>query len=1061
MIRLPIFVMDFSLWHHLARRIFQMNDSFPATLIKASAGTGKTFELSGRFIALLIAGESADNILATTFTKKAAGEIRERVFQRLAEAAISEKGAAKLAGELKRTISTPRSQEILKEMVLKQHRLNITTLDAFFHKIASSFALELGLTPTWTLRDAAADNAFYESVITNLCGSGHLQELTALLKNEFNNISSVFTNITTAARNLYDIFRQTEREAWHWIETEEELTEKELSVVYKKLSQVELPKTAKGTEDQRWRKAIDKTIESIQRKDWRNVIDAGIGGKILTEEPFYGTPIPDEIVTAYEPLLRHIKAVTLNKLKQKNESTYKLLTLFNEEYEKLHALTDSLNFDDVKYKLLHAKFRTDLDHIYYRLDSRIRHLLLDEFQDTSFPQWGIIEPIADEILSQSGEERSFFCVGDVKQAIYGWRGGVSAIFDTLEEKWEVLKQPESRHKSRRCSQPILDVVNKVFEALQQVPEITTPKYPERLEATKKWRKGFEGHTSAVNNNEGFVSFQILPEDSDESLIYETAVNLALEIKQRRPDFKIALLTRTNQSVAKIINHFTQRQSEGGPIASEEGGNPLTDSPAVRACLALLHLIDHPHDTQAAFHVAESPLGKVLNFTDWRSAKVEELCKNLRRKISQHGFGHFFIDLIENLKGFCCERDLKRLTQLAEIGLTFPEWSNPRLEEFADFVREQRVEDASSADIRVMTIHASKGLEFDAVILPELNANLFGKRDPVLTFSPKPSEPPTRVSHSVRGSETYLDPRLKEMRRYNNDILLQEALSVLYVAMTRAKSELYMLSEYLPDRSSGDSLSYALILKRTLLDSGCDEYQHGKQLETLSDHKKPAPLSQLQKVASVTIPQHRRVPRLRRRSPSELEGGDKTLLSDLFSSNRYAAELGTITHALFELVNWIDEGLPTRSELLEKAHLLTQKTGDEGVITEAIEIFEKALSKPNIVDIFQKNRYQVEGSHLELFKEQRFSIYDKNIVIAGAFDRLVAVSVGNKVVKAEIIDFKTDRILENSPEALQKKIDFYRPQLLAYQRAAAKFLSLEVQDISLSLAFVRSGDVVAI
>ncbi|MEE3220271.1 MAG: UvrD-helicase domain-containing protein, partial [Planctomycetota bacterium] len=119
-----------------------------STLIRASAGTGKTFQLSSRYIELLHADVPIDEILATTFTRKAAGEILDRIMSRLATAAETENTARVLADQLAATgLDVARCRELLIRLTRSLHRLRISTLDSFFSQVAGTFGLELGLPP--------------------------------------------------------------------------------------------------------------------------------------------------------------------------------------------------------------------------------------------------------------------------------------------------------------------------------------------------------------------------------------------------------------------------------------------------------------------------------------------------------------------------------------------------------------------------------------------------------------------------------------------------------------------------------------------------------------------------------------------------------------------------------------------------------------------------------------------------------------------------------------------------------------------------------------------------
>src|SRR5688572_18016908 len=129
------------------------------TVIRASAGTGKTHQLAVRFLGLLARGVSPDEILATTFTRKAAGEILDRVLFRLAEAAAEDGKARSLAEEIgDDTLSRERCRDLLVKSARQLHRLRVGTLDSHFIQVAGSFALELGLTPGWSICEPQEDD---------------------------------------------------------------------------------------------------------------------------------------------------------------------------------------------------------------------------------------------------------------------------------------------------------------------------------------------------------------------------------------------------------------------------------------------------------------------------------------------------------------------------------------------------------------------------------------------------------------------------------------------------------------------------------------------------------------------------------------------------------------------------------------------------------------------------------------------------------------------------------------------------------------------------------------
>src|SRR5262245_56549043 len=154
-----------------------------ATAVFASAGTGKTFVLSGRYIALLAQGVPAERILATTFTRRAAGEILSRVLERLALAAASDEGAARLAKEIgSPSLTTPLARANLKTLVRALDRAMIGTIDAFAVRMAGAFALELSLPPGWAMLDDEEDKWLRAQAAADTVEQAQPQELISLLR---------------------------------------------------------------------------------------------------------------------------------------------------------------------------------------------------------------------------------------------------------------------------------------------------------------------------------------------------------------------------------------------------------------------------------------------------------------------------------------------------------------------------------------------------------------------------------------------------------------------------------------------------------------------------------------------------------------------------------------------------------------------------------------------------------------------------------------------------------------------------------------------------------------
>ncbi|MEX2501954.1 MAG: UvrD-helicase domain-containing protein, partial [Trueperaceae bacterium] len=364
-----------------------------------------------------------------------------------------------------------------------------------------------------------------------------------------------------------------------------------------------------------------------------------------------------ELLDAYLPLIDHAMADQVSRLRHQTLATYDLLHHFDRHYTRLRSRNQVVLFSDLTHKLARELPLLGDDllmEIYYRLDAQVTHLLLDEFQDTSLDQWRVLAPFAEEIRDHGPDPnasgRSFFCVGDVKQAIYGWRGGCAELFDEVEAAFPGASMPLS--VSWRSSPVVLDAVNQVFGNLDRCAALDAD-----AAAAARWQAGFDTHTSAKKNRTlpGHVrlvtSRPELADPADPSGVavtddasngddadpvdvitdapHETFVAEQVRaIHEQDRARSIAVLVSTNKAVHGLI--YALRKL--GLTVSGEGGNPLTDCPAVNAVLSALTLADHPGHTAAAFHVANSPMGAVVGLNSTAPAAREAVALRIRRSL---------------------------------------------------------------------------------------------------------------------------------------------------------------------------------------------------------------------------------------------------------------------------------------------------------------------------------------------------------------------------------------------------------------------------------------------
>ncbi len=1052
---------------------------FPNLVIRASAGTGKTHQLSNRFLGLAAAGVPLDSILATTFTRKAAGEILGRVLLRLAEAADDPDKLKQLAENLKTPLDRPRCLAILAGMVRHLHRLRVSTLDSFFLQVARSFSLELGLPPGWKIVDVVEESRLRAEAVRAVVerqSTGDLLGLMHLLtKGEA--ARSVSEQIGGLVAGLYSVYLESPSGAWGALSRKKTLSDDELREAIDALEAVELPA------DKRFQKAHAEAVQSARAGDWLSLVGKGLAAKIADPDGgtlFYNKPIPPGVCDAYRRLIDHAQADLVNRIANQTEATRRLLEHFDAAYRGVKLARRALRFEDVTRMVGQSALDQRWEEVVYRLDAHVAHLLLDEFQDTSPPQWRVLAAFARRVADGS-PGRSFFCVGDVKQAIYGWRGGEAEIFDAIEQELPGLSCA-TLDESRRCGPAVIDTVNRAFENLSQNAVLGQDKYRPAAEA---WGKRFRRHATARSGLPGYCRLVAAPapdEGEEQQVVaWRFAAEEVARLHREAPGFSIGVLLRRNAAVARIIYELRRL----GIHASEEGGNPLSDSPPVELILSLLTLADHPGHTAARFHVAQSPLGPSIGLRDHGDDAAScRLARDIRRNLIEDGYGPTIEGWAAQLAPHCDARDQRRLVQLVEMAYAYEPAATLRADDFVAAVRQTRVEDPRSRRVRVMTVHQAKGLEFDVVVLPELDVRLIGQPPQVVVSRPGPAQPMDRVLRYVGQDLRPLLPKaFREMFDQHDRRAVEEALCVLYVAMTRAAHALHMIVN--PSSGSEKSLpaTMAGVLRAALTD--------GKRLEpeTLGyemgdpewfrrvEAKRAEGAVLPEEAAAVPLrvelaPAPKRLTRgLDRRSPSQLEGGARVSLAQrLQLDTAQSLQRGTLIHAWFQEIEWLDAGEPSDQRLRDIAAACVASA--EFDVTGALALLRRALEAPAIRAALTQATYQkpappgaatpvhagpgLAAPRWEVWRERPFVLREEDTILSGSIDRLVALYDGGRAVGADVIDFKTDVLSAEDSAAIAARIEYYRPQLAAYRRAAARLLGLDPARVSARILFTELG-----
>lgn len=1043
-----------------------MSESSRHLMILASAGSGKTFALTNRFVALLARGARPERIVALTFTRKAAGEFFDEILRKLAGAARAPEAAQRLAADIGLPqLGCADFLRLLRQVVEAMPRLRLGTLDGFFARIVRVFPLELGLAGEFELLEPHAAQLERERV---------LRRIFVGLRAE-------------GGRAQQDFIEEFKRATFG---TEEKRLGPRLDGFLDEHLEIFLSAPAAelwGRAERIWpggnpwlrpARPADECVRQLreglaaadpaprQRARWEAFLAA-----LAVWAP--GAPLPDELAyvlkkalaawpelptgravlhfdrrpqplgaAAGSALAELVRRVFGGELQRKLEATrgvHAMLRAYEEEYHETVRRTGKLTFADVQ-RLLQpralsgsraaADAAEDRLYLDFRLDARIDHWLLDEFQDTSFAQWGILRNLIDEAVQDADGVRSFFCVGDVKQAIFRWRGGDPRLFREIFNHYNTVPGTIAERRlvnSWRSGPPLIEMVNAVFGGRAELAAL----FPE---AGPAWSAEWDAHVSAVPQHGGQAA---LLHGDDQAARWAIVLRLLAEIQPLPRGLTCAILVQKNDTASALADFL--RREGGWPAVAESDLEVCTDNPLGAALLALFQAAAHPGDRLAWGHVRLTPLGGLLAADGLDDPA--ELSRWILGHVHAAGFERAAEAWLRRLEprldpadGFNRERG----RQFSAAAARFDQSGSRDLDEFIAFMGRHTVRDLESpAVIRVMTIHKSKGLGFDVVLLPDLEGQSLGRRreglgvertgdrevDWILDLPPDPfwENDPVLAAHvhAARAESCH------------------EKLSLLYVAMTRAKRAMYAITKPV---GTSTSANFPRLLADTLgHDTGTvavgDLRLPGAWSAGAADwHRRlPPPPPRAPEPAGLEIlgSATRLVRRLSRRPSAERTGSVPA--ASLFAPPG-AADFGTAVHAALARVTWSEDGPAALAGLAG------------GVADEV----RACLESPELAGIWARP----EGGAAEAWIERPFEVVLGDTWLSGKFDRVVIVRDGaGRPVRAVVFDFKTDRV---PPEAdLAAEGARHAGQLRLYQRAIAVLAGLPASAVEAEVVFTQA------
>jgi len=691
---------------------------------EASAGSGKTFMLVVRYLSLLFKGAEPSKILALTFTNKAATEMSERIVLTLEE--LDKRGEldeiVKESGFSREHILQNR-KKVLNEFL--NANTKIMTIDSFFTQILRKFSLYASLMPDFSTFSSQHELKLLSRFLKEIDVANKTETLISLSLQSKKRLESIFT--------LLDEFYEKKQELSHLKFTKQEtwVFEKEAMDALGELKAiVDRCKAASATVK---KAVLAESFDELSAKTW-------LERSSLDYRTFSKCYIPE-----MDTHLHKVQDAVKNHHNAKEQNFFYMLSSLVEVYEKskkaLYMDDSELSFSDVTL-LVHylLKERVDSEFLYFRLDAQIEHMLLDEFQDTSILQYEILKPLIGEIVSGSGifDNGSFFFVGDVKQSIYRFRGGVSALFGSVKQECNTTtKQLLTNYRSQK---EVIEFVNHAFD-------------------------------SKINN----YSAQLVREEASggyvevfqsDELLEETITQVKRLIELGADLNEIAILCATNGDGEAIKEALVKEKIE----VVTETTTKLINQRSVKAVLEYLKYLYFEEDIYKHnfFALINQELHDIKK-VNFNSSSLQDI---LIKLIDEYGL--FKSD-------FHIVRFLNAVGKYSDIEALLFEY--------------ERLDIAAAASdlsgVRVLTVHKSKGLEYEHVIVMDRLKRAPASRDSIIYEYDGIKL--VSVYLRIKGRDS-LDANYANALAKEKELVLEDSLNALYVAFTRARDNLFIIKK---------------------------------------------------------------------------------------------------------------------------------------------------------------------------------------------------------------------------------------------------------------------------
>ena len=955
----------------------------PLTVYKASAGSGKTFALAIHYIKLVVNNPQAyRNILAVTFTNKATEEMKTRILSQLygiwKQLPDSEGYMNEVCKALNATPGyvSERAGMALNLLLHNYNHFRVMTIDTFFQSVLRNLARELDLTANLRigLNDSQVEELAVDEMIADLKTTDVV--LQWILKYIMENISddrswNVIGQIKKFGKTIFhDYYRDISKQLDEQLQREDffEAYQRTLREVRDAARErmLNIAESFFGTLEEEgltaddlankrrgiasfFQKLKDGTFdESIENQTVANCLEDSAKWYAKTHprreliHALADGPLGDILRYAVEERPRQWRLYQSATLTLRHLNQVRLLSSIEKKVRELNDEANRFLLSDTQKLLGSLISDSDSPFIFEKIGTQLEHIMIDEFQDTSTIQWQNFRVLLMETMSHTGSEN--LIVGDVKQSIYRWRSGDWRLLNDIDRQFAPeMIQTEPLKTNRRSERRVIEFNNAFFTEAARIEYEQLSDYPE----AEQLRRAYQDVEQLIPDGKpeaGFVSIELLPaDDYQEQTLSRLADIIPGLCAQGIPQSKIAILVRVNSHIPLIANYFAIHQPQIS-IVSDEAFR-LDASMPVNIIVQTLRLLRNPADQLARAYLMKTSGDYLAQYNKDSFAKLTTIPLY---ELGERLFADFHLDRFGEQSAYVCAFFDQLRNYTAENVATIDGF----LRLWDDELCMKTIQSDHTEGVRIVSIHKSKGLEFDYVLCPfcdwqlEKTGNILWCHPSEEPFSQLPIAP---IDYSQKGMTGTIYEAYYHHEHLQNVV---DNLNLLYVAFTRARRNLYVIGRRNARNSRSEIIEQVLpaIAGGTL--SGLEDteqplvFEYGVQ----EAYKAPEtngtlsmnPFLQPSEPMLVNITSYKGKVEFRQSNQSrEFVNGD-----DEQGARQYI-QLGSVLHRIFATIHTTAD-TPNALHLLEQEGILYD---DELTLDRITRMIGKRLEHPQVADWF--------------------------------------------------------------------------------------------------------------